>query len=200
MKHSHSLARTRVFSIVRTRIFGSYGYSLLELVTAIGILVTLVLVATPSFASLVAKNELTTASNTLLDSLYFARSHAIAHQQTVHICQRTPQALKCENDYGYNRDWSVGWLIFEDLNRDNEFDDNDILLKSVKIDGAPAIVFNQRGRLRFFADGSARSAGYYLCSKGQTEVRHVYLLHTGRARVDQKLSKKQLQTCAKSLL
>ena len=174
------------------------AYSLIEAMITVALLTIIIAISAPSFAVLIKKNELTTLSNTIIGSLYFARSHAIAHQKNVHICQLSLNlSTTCARDYNYNRDWSNGWLIFTDTNRDNEFDENDDLLRKVTLNTSTSIIFNQRGRLRFFPDGSARSAGYYLCSSNLDEVRHVYLLHTGRARVNQSLTRKQLQICAR---
>lgn len=175
------------------------GYSLLESVITIGILTALVGVSAPSFASLILKNELTTLSNTVLNSLSYARNHAVSQQQIVHLCQlESADDTSCSKDYGYNRDWSNGWLIFADVNRNNELDEEDHVLQHVQLDTSAKVIFNQRGRLRFFPEGGARSAGYYLCDKLGKEFRHVYLLYSGRARVNRTLSQKQRATCTKS--
>lgn len=181
---THGMRRVRI----------QLGYSLLELMVAIGITVSLMALALPSFASLVIKNEIVTSANAVIESLHFARSHAISHNRLVHVCQLDEAKQACSDDYGFNRDWSSGWMIFVDQNRNNDFDEGE-LLRMVKMNNRIRIVFNQRGRLRFFNDGSARSAGFYICHSQQSDSRHVYLLHTGRARVGGALSEKRMRKC-----
>ncbi len=171
------------------------GYTLLEALFSIALSGILILLAAPSFASLIVRNELTTQSNAVLESLYYARSQAIAHQHNVHICNTSAGKQRCSTDYSSNRNWSDGWLIFADKNLNNELDDGDEILRTVEHKGNITIVFNQRGRLRYFPTGSARSAGFYLCSAEYEDARHILLLHTGRARVNQNLSDRQRDIC-----
>ena len=172
------------------------GYSLLETMITISLLAVLVAISAPSLAGFLLKNELSTTTNALFGSLSFARTHAITHQQIVHICQLDSSAsTTCSDNYNSRRDWSKGWLVFADLNNNNQLDETDNLLRTVQMKTSASVVFNQRGRLRFFPSGSSRSAGYYLCHENLEEVRHVYLLYTGRARVDKRLSREQREIC-----
>jgi len=85
--------------------------------------------------------------------------------------------------------------VFEDLNDDNELNKNDNILYTNALNGKINLVFNQRGRLRFFNDGSARSAGFYICNNNSKETRHIRLLHTGRSRTTDIQTKKQELIC-----
>lgn len=172
------------------------AFTLIELMVGLAILGILIATAAPSFVSLFIRNEIITNSNNLIASLSYARSQAISRQQTIHVCQIEKGEQKCSSNYGWNRSWSNGWLIFEDSNANNNFDpDSDPVLRIVELNGNTKIVFNQRGRLRFFADGSARSAGYYLCSHTHSAAKHIYLLYSGRARINNKISKRQHDIC-----
>ncbi len=174
----------------------SEGFNLIELMVSLSILLIITAFAAPSFASLISSNRLTTTTNTLLQSLNSARSYAITRHKNVHLCPiDNPGELKCSDDYSANASWSAGWLIFSDNDGDAQLSDEQELLAVVDSAKAANVLFNQRGRLRFFPDGSSRSAGFYLCNKNGTRYKHIYLLHTGRARINETLSPKQKRRC-----
>lgn len=172
------------------------GFSLLQLVITIAIAAALALVAVPSFASLLSRTQVSTHSNMIVESLSLARSQAIATQQKVHLCRLDDIDISdCAVGHSYANDWSSGWLVFVDSNNNNNFDSSDQLLQTVQLANKVNIVFNQRGRLRFFPDGRARSAGFYLCDPQQQAYRHIFLLHSGRARVNDSLSANHQRIC-----
>ena len=182
------------------------GFTLIELLSSLAILLLLTGLAIPSMANLIAKNRVITQSNSIIGSLNLARSYAINTQKNVHICHLSSDGdansknhpVKCDTNRDFNRKWSNGWIVFADNDADNEFTDVDDLLRVVEMHNPINIVFNQRGRLRYFGNGSARSAGFYVCDLQQQSFRHVYLLHTGRARINQNLTAKQKKICDKA--
>ena len=172
------------------------GTTFVELMIVITIIVIVTGLSIPSFANLMARNKVTTQANTVFESLYLARSTAITQQKNVQICHMSkPNSLECNQQRDFNTVWSNGWLIFADVNGDNEYDEDDNLIKVVDASDHTNIVFNQQGRLRFFPDGSARSAGFYICDQQQIDYRHIYLLYSGRARISQSLTEKQRAIC-----
>jgi len=173
------------------------GFTLIELMITLAILGIFTSLAVPGFSSLIASNRVTIQTNAVLESLSLARSYAISRQKNVHVCQLSDHGdTSCGNERGYNSKWSNGLLVFSDENNNATLDSNDQILKVMQADETTNIVFNQRGRLRFFPNGSARSAGFYLCDSNLLHHRHVYLLYSGRARVDGKLSKRQKSICS----
>lgn len=172
------------------------GFTLIELLVTVSLLLVLALIATPSLAGLMSRTELDTNAAALHQSLNLARTRAITTQQTVHLCQLSQGSDVCEEYYASRRSWGRGWLVFVDNNENNSFDEQDELLRVMRLNGKTNIVFNQRGRLRFFPDGSSRSAGFYLCSKDKLHHKHLYLLYSGRARIKGSLTSKNLETCA----
>ncbi len=172
------------------------GFSLIELIISIAIMAILIGISVPSFTSIIARNNVVTQTNTIFESLYLARSYAITQQKNVHVCHMSkPDSLECHQQRDYNTAWSNGWLIFADVNNTNEYDDGDNLIRAFQASERANIVFNQQGRLRFFPDGSARSAGFYVCDKQQKNYRHVYLLHSGRARANETITAQQKSHC-----
>jgi len=181
------------------------GYSLIELIITMAIAATFITLGTASFNKLFSNNHITLSNNQLIQSLHLARSYAISRQQYVNLCAladnaQTPNNTKeCNNDFNFNSNWSNGWLIFIDSNFDKLFNSGDTLLKIIELNQTPNvnISFNQRGRLRFSPNGSARSASFYLCIPKQQIYRRLALLHTGRTRSTEQLSNKQKQACGK---
>lgn len=172
------------------------GLSFIELMVTVSIMVIVTGLSIPSFANLIARNKVTTQANAVFESLYIARSTAITRQNNVHVCPMSEaNSMQCDQQRDYNSDWSNGWLVFADANNNNEYDESDTLIRIFQATEHANIVFNQRGRLRFFPDGSARSAGFYICDRQKHSYRHIYLLYSGRARVNDILTDKQKAIC-----
>ena len=172
------------------------GFNFLELMVSIAIVTILIGLAIPSFASLIFKNQVSVQTNALFQSLYLARSYAITTQKKVHVCHMDdPISMTCSLDRDFNSNWSNGWLVFVDENNNNDFDEDDIFVNVKQTDQRVNVVFNQRGRLRFFPDGSSRSAGFYICDSEKQNYRHIFLLYSGRARVNGQLSDLQKTRC-----
>ena len=172
------------------------AYTLIEAMITLSILVVLLAIAAPSFATLISSNRVTVQSNVILESLLLARRSAVNSRKIIHICQLDDLSVhRCSSDYSGYRDWSTGWMIFQDINRDNEYDKGDKLIRVVAGVADTQLIFNQRGRLRFFPTGSARSAGFTVCDLQKQHYRHIYLLHTGRARTIERITDKQKNKC-----
>ena len=172
------------------------GFSLIEIIIVIAIMSLLISTATPSFNTLINKSRLSKTSEELFSSLSLARSYAITSGQRVHLCAlASSDPLLCKKERDFNSNWSDGWMVFADINQNNEYDSNDTMLNISTNSKNINVVFNQRGRLRFFQNGSARSAGFYICSKKSPENRHIKLLYSGRARTTKINNNSQLSTC-----
>ena len=65
------------------------GFTLVELMTAIGVAAILVMVAVPSFRHLMLTNRLNTAANALVDAINTARLDAIKLNATTQFCGNT---------------------------------------------------------------------------------------------------------------
>ena len=177
------------------------GFSFIELLVTMSIAATLITLATPSYQELVSKNRLIAVNNDLMTALALARQKSITFSKDVYLCELLDETT-CNEKRPFNADWTKGWMVFVDNNRNAKLDDSDTISyisyhpkrpNSKKI----AIVFNQQGRLRFRPDGSARSAGFYLCTPKYHK--HIFLLYSGRARHNDELSEKQIKKCREKL-
>lgn len=93
------------------------GMTLIELMTALGVLAILVAISVPSFRSYTLRSRVTAATNDLVSALNLARSEALrASANAVACASSNPDAPTpaCSND----TDWATGWIVFVDTNRD----------------------------------------------------------------------------------
>ena len=170
------------------------GANMLELIISVCIIGIVTAIAAPPFLSMIEANRVISTSNQIATSLYLARSTALNSKINVHICRKT-ETDECINSYPFNADWSNGWLVFSDNNSNANYDNQDTLISVIQKTGKTKIIFNQRGRLRYFPTGSSRSAGFYVCGASRKHVRHVRILRTGRVRITKTLTNRQLSKC-----
>jgi len=104
------------------------GFSLIELMVVVALMVILMTVGVPGFQQVIAQNRAATNANDLLYHLQLARSEAVRHASTVSICPVTQAAPEtCTADV----DWSEGWILFIDTAGDGAFDSaTDTLLRT----------------------------------------------------------------------
>lgn len=94
------------------------GFTVLELLITISIAGILLAVGIPSFGSMMAESRISAQYNSLVGSLYHARSEAIKGAADVTVCPRNAvDGLQC----GDANDWQNGWIVFIDsVNIPNE--------------------------------------------------------------------------------
>ncbi|GGZ99570.1 hypothetical protein GCM10008090_05230 [Arenicella chitinivorans] len=183
----------------RTRAIRLRGFTLLELMITVALVGVVTTIAVPSFGTLITNTRISTKASALHTALYQARTHAITHHEIVTVCAAADASMtECEPNRHANMNWRYGWILYADANGNNRLDSSDQLIRTYDGDDGVRVTFNQRGRLRFFADGHARSAGFYVCSANSEKEAYIRLLHTGRARTSRKLNKKQRSRCLSS--
>ncbi|WP_185955422.1 GspH/FimT family pseudopilin [Tepidiphilus sp. J10] len=84
------------------------GFTLVELMVTIVVLAILLAIGIPSFATLIASNRLTSATNELIASLQTARTEALRRNARVTVCPADPTATACSGA------WRDGWMAFVD--------------------------------------------------------------------------------------
>lgn len=103
------------------------GFTLIELMVTLSILVILMTIAAPNFSAFKRNAELSTQATTLMATLNAARGEAMKRGRTAMI---TPTDAA---------NWRNGWVAFVDMDRSQTFDaSTDITVMSV--DAAPAYV------------------------------------------------------------
>jgi len=132
-----------------------YGFSLIELMVVVIILGVVLAVAVPSYTGAVNGSRLAGTANELLASLRQARVEAVRRNQRVVVCPSV-NGVSCATD------WGVGWLVFEDSNRDDAVSGGEEVI-SVAAPAAgtqvlPSPAISGTHRIRYSPDGFARAA------------------------------------------
>ncbi len=131
------------------------GFTLVELMVTIAVLAILLAIGIPAFASLIAANRLTSATNELVASLQTARTEAIRRNARVTVCPAAPGATACSGD------WRDGWMAFVDPTPGNApapESANDILLRGGPLPTGLVVVANAplSSYVSFTADGMSK--------------------------------------------
>lgn len=99
------------------------GFTLIELITALVLLVVLLAIAIPSFSPIIKRSELSTVSVNIRRALNIARSEAVKRQVTVYICARDSLQQECAGNALVGRKtWNYGLVVFADNNKNKKFD------------------------------------------------------------------------------
>ena len=85
------------------------GISLVELIIVIGLFIILISVSLPTLRGILQNNRISTATNSLIYSLNFAKISAEKYRQNITVC---PKTAPNNNSCGSNSDWGNGWLIY----------------------------------------------------------------------------------------
>jgi type IV fimbrial biogenesis protein FimT len=94
------------------------GFTMVELITVIGMVGLLMAIGVPSYRYVTNANRMSAELNGLLGDLQFARAEAIRQGVTVTACASTDGAT-CTTT---GNSWDTGWLIFADLNNNQQLD------------------------------------------------------------------------------
>ena len=112
---------------------GAAGFTLTELLIAMGVAAILGTIAVPSFSSLMASQRAKTAASELFASLLKTRSEAIMHNANVTV---SPLAGT----------WNTGWQILDPVNPRNVLDSHGALV-NVTIAGPVGVTYRPSGRV-----------------------------------------------------
>jgi len=85
------------------------GFTLIELMVTLSVLVVLMALAVPSFQSMMASSNVSTVTNDLMTTLAQARSNAVRRGARVTVC-KSANGSQCAT----TGDWEQGWIMFND--------------------------------------------------------------------------------------
>ncbi len=156
------------------------GFSLVEATAALAIVAVTTTLALPAMSQALERQRVSTTLHLLSTDMAMARGTAIMRRSQVVVCPRaTP--VTCAED----GDWSAGWLVFLDDDKDRIPDSIEDLLRSTDPTTHPGAVrlASTRPFLRFQEDGrSAHSnLSVHLCARG-TLTGTVVVNRLGRVR------------------
>ncbi|MES9975730.1 MAG: GspH/FimT family pseudopilin [Candidatus Thiodiazotropha sp.] len=135
-----------------------FGFTLIELIITLGIALILLITVIPSFRTLTVKNLQASEINSFVHHCHLARSLSIS-RETHHILCPSSNGESCTNV----ADWSDGYILYEDLNRNRSRDQNE-LLQGVHqpIQGMSIGIDSSRHRRYVVYRGDGRPSGYNL--------------------------------------
>jgi type IV fimbrial biogenesis protein FimT len=107
------------------------GFTLVELMVTIALLAILLSLGIPAFTELLAGWQRDRATKAITAHLQLARTEAIKSTQRVVVCNSS-DASTCSTSK--DKEWKSGWIVFQDLNGNNQRDRAEAVLTS-----APAL-------------------------------------------------------------
>lgn len=168
------------------------GYTLVELLVAMGLMTVLMAWATPSLTEVVHTSRVRTGADALNHSLSLARSEAVKRNTHVIMC-RSLDGRVCSAQAG----WEQGWIVFPDPNGDGQPESEAQILhyeeraaEGLRILGnlpvGHYVSYTPYGRTRLLS-GAFQAGTFTVCSAGGAGVkaRQVIINSVGRARVAQ---------------
>lgn len=127
------------------------GFTLLELMVTIAIAAIVLSVGVPSFRGVIMDNRLVSQANQIVTSIKIARSAAVRFQRNATVCassnfDATTPSCSASND------WSNGWIVWVDKDRDATTDANEVISvfgpihnASTLNSGAASFTYDARG-------------------------------------------------------
>lgn len=173
---------------------GSSGVTLIELMTTIGIVAILSVVAAPSFSNLRYDAKRTTAVNGFFHSVFLARSESVKRGQVVTIC-KSRDGSTCADDAS----WHEGWMIFVNTDRDDlpERDPSEHVL--FVHEGWPGgTITSNRAAYSFrpYRQAIVNGTVVFCDPRGGAHARAIIISHTGRPRIARRDASNRPLRCA----
>jgi type IV fimbrial biogenesis protein FimT len=169
------------------------GFSLYELLMTLTLVAMIVGLGLPSFADIVARNRLHVEINALFHAIHVARKESIMRRRVVSLCPSL-DGLTCEP----SRDWSTGWLMFENSDRDKppRRDKGEALLQAHIVGENVQIMANRRGFTLRATQKRATNGTFVVCDLASRVVPVALVVsYTGRPRVTQETRRGDAYSC-----
>lgn len=170
------------------------GYTLYELLLTLALAAILIGLAAPSFMSILAKQRQTTELNALFHAVHLARKESIMRRKVVSLCPST-DGTRCTP----GRDWSAGWLMFENTDRDSPpiVDSGERVLSRHRVSESIRLTANRSG-FTFRATFLRATNGTFVACDAERRIspKALVVSYTGRPRVARHTRSGELYSCA----
>lgn len=171
----------------------THGFTLVELMVTLAVIAVLASIALPSFQGTIRLNRVSTENNEFIAALNLARSEAIKNRAIGELCA-SADGVNC------GADWSLGWMVWADLNRDGNVDAPAEVVRFERgnpqvtvianipgiAPGTSAVRYNGRGQPQLPA-GTVFPANVVtmhplVCATGADHLRNIQIARTGQIR------------------
>ena len=158
------------------------GFTLVELSVTTAVIGILASISVGPFAGLLEHRRATAAIESLQTHLALARMAAISRNHATILCP-SRDGMTCSNSV----DWSIGWMVFVDSNRNRQPDPGDDILRTdLHADDGTLRITSSEGRrqLVYHSDGSSAGSNIKIsiCGRSHNLLGQVIVNNIGRVR------------------
>jgi len=141
------------------------GFSLIELLVSVLLMVILITFAIPAFSKLIADSQLISTTHLLRQLLHHARAEAVKAGRPVYVCRLDAVHTKCTGNLSKgDHSWDHGALLFFDFDGDGVYHPAaDQLLRVYRFDSRTRVNCSTGEIMTFLSDGrpSVGSSGTF---------------------------------------
>ena len=138
------------------------GFTLIELMVTLTVVIVLLMIAVPSFQAVINSNRLSSAANELVAGLQAARIQAVRFDKRAVVCLSTNANTGSPTCAAANATNATGWIVFVDADKNSTYNTGDTLLRIGTVNSAVKILgsSNLTGKTKviFRSDGLARAS------------------------------------------
>jgi len=170
------------------------GFTLYELLLTLLLVVLLAGVAVPSFSASLARGRQAAEIDALFHAVHRARKESVLRRKVVSICPSV-DGQQCQS----SRDWSSGWLLFENSDRDSppRVDAGEPILQRHAAASNVHITANRKGFTLRATFLRATNGTLVFCDpEARIAPKALVVSYTGRPRVARHKSNRELYSCA----
>lgn len=157
------------------------GYSLYELLITLMLVGILVSISLPSFSATLAKSRQTSEINALFHAIHLARKESIRRRQVMTVCA-SADGRSCRP----SGDWSTGWILFNNADRDSppEVDDDETIVLAHVVGETVRVIGNRRAFTLRATFRRATNGTLVFCDRhNRVAPKALIVSYTGRPRV-----------------
>lgn len=133
------------------------GFTLLEMMVTLAVVAILIMFGIPSMQGFTKNARLSAQSNEFITGIQLARSAAIKQQRNASICISTTISSTPPTCTG-GTDWSAGWVVWVDQDRDGTLDAAEVLRVAEPLDGTSTFISTTLGQFTYAATGLVNAA------------------------------------------
>lgn len=134
------------------------GFTLLELLVTVTVAALLLATGVPGFRAIIMNSRLVGQTNEFVTAINVARSSAVRYQRNATVCLSSDFDAAVPSCDG-GTDWSTGWIVWVDRNRDSAPSAGEILSVHEPLSGSLSLMSTAANRFTYDARGFAVVAG-----------------------------------------